>query len=183
MVDIHTNLLKHRQTLSEKDYLHEREALRWSVMGMIVVVVIVVSLAVWDLILSRQLSAIQAEVTGLNGQMQGLVTASAQQIYLKSRLKLVTGFLNDRSLVREALQRIFSTNIQGTHISGVSFLTPIVMNLQVQADSVTSLKSVVDYYEADSGYFTQVVSRGLSRSKDGSYQLSLELTLPTGTTK
>lgn len=180
MVDIHTNLLKHRQTLSEKDYQRERQTLRWAVMGMVIVVTVVAALAVWDLVLSNQLGVTKKEVASLNSRMEGLVTASAQQIYLKSRLKLVTGFLSDRSLVREGLQRVFSTNIPGTHISGVSFLTPIVMSLQVQADSVNTLNDALTYYQADAGYFTQVVSRGLSRSKDGNYQLSLELTLPSG---
>jgi hypothetical protein len=180
MVDIRTNLLKHRQTLSEKDYQREREILRWSVVTTIIVVVVVAALATWDFILSNQLTGIKTEIEHLNGRMQGLVTASAQQIYLKNRLKLVTGFLSDRSLVREGLQRVFSTNIPGTHIASVSFLTPIVMGLQVQADSVKTLNDALAYYQADAGYFTQVVSRGLSRSKDGSYQLFLELTLPTG---
>ena len=183
MVDIRTNLLKHRQTLSEKDYQRERQALRYSVMGMVVIVVIVMALAVWNFILSNQLSGIKTEVNNLNGRMQGLVTASAQQIYLKSRLKLVTGFLKDRSLVREGLQRVFSTSIPGTHIASVSFLSPTVMGLQIQADSVSALNSTLAYYQADSGYFTQVISRGLTRSKDGSYQMSLELTLPKGATQ
>lgn len=183
MVDIRTNLLKRRQVLSEKDYQRERSALRWSVVGIVVVVVVIMAFSVWDFMLSRQLSGIQTDITNLNGQMQGLVTASAQQIYLKSRLSLVTRFLSDRSLVRDGLQRVFSTSIPGTHVSGVSFVAPTVMSLQVQANAITSLSNVLNYYQTDTGYFTQVVSRGMSRVKDGSYILSMELTLPVGNKK
>ena len=180
MTDIRTNLLKHRQVLSEKDYLHEREALRWSVFGLVVVMVVVVALSIWDFLLSRQLSGVERNLTSLNDQMKGLTTASAQQIYLKSRLKLVTGFLRDRSLVRNGLQQVFLTDIPGTHVAGVSFLTPTIMSLQIQASALGAFKNVLAYYQNETGYFTQVVSRGVSRDKDGTYQLLLELTLPSG---
>lgn len=183
MVDIHTNLLKHRQVLSEKDYQRERGMLRWSVFVFVIVIVIVIAFSLWDFLLSRQLNGVKQDLTNLTGQMQGLVTASAEQIYLKSRLKLVTGFLDGRSLTREGLQRVFSTNIPGTYVTGVSFVSPTVMSVQVGAGTVFTLNDLLTYYQTDAGYFTQVLSRGLSREKDGTYQLSLELTLPVGAQK
>lgn len=180
MVDIRTNLLKNRQTLSEKDYQKEKTYLKWSVIGSVVVVVIVVALSAWNLVLTSQLSGIEGAVTATSKEMQGLVQASAQQVYLKSRLKLVTGFLADRSLARESLQKIFTTTIEGVHVSGVAFEEESILGVNYVANSPYALNQVLSYYQTDTGYFTQVVSRGLSRSKDGTYQLSLALTLPKG---
>lgn len=180
MVDIRTNLLKNRQTLSEKDYQKEKNYLKWSVVGSVVVVVIVIALSAWNLVLTTQLSQIEKAVTASSKEMQGLVQASAQQVYLKSRLKLVTGFLSNRSLIRESLQKIFSTSIEGVHISGVKFEEDSTLGVAYVANSSYSLDQVLSYYQTDTGYFTQVVSHGLTRGKDGSYQLSLSLTLPKG---
>ena len=118
MVNIKTNLLKNRQTLSEKDYQQERKLLRYSIFGLILVIIAIVSMSMWSLVLSRQLSGIETKLLSATKEMQGLTQASAQQVYLKSRLKLVTGFLADRSLTRESLQKIFATSITGTHMTG-----------------------------------------------------------------
>lgn len=181
MVDIRTNLLKKRQTLSEKDYQKERTYLRWSIISFVVVVVVVISLSVWNFVLTRQLSTITSALTTSTKEMQGLVQASAQQVYLKSRLQLVTSFLSDRSLARESLQKIFTTSIEGTHISGVTFEGEDMLGVQYVSDTSTNLERLLSYYQGDTGYFTQVVSRGVSRSKDGKYQISLALTLPKAT--
>ena len=180
MVDIKVNLLKNRHSLSEKEYEQERRYLRYSVMGVISVVVMVVALSVWSLVLTRNLAGIEQSITAASKQMQGLVQASAQQVYLKSRLQLVTGFLNDKSLTRESLQKIFSTSIGGAHVGAVTFENDSVIDVQYVASNPGSLKNLVSYYENDTGYFIQAVSRGLSRSKDGSYQLTVALTLPKG---
>lgn len=180
MVDIRTNLLKNRQTLSEKDYQKEKNYLKMTVIGSVVVVVIVIALSAWNLLLTSQLSDIEDAVTASSKEMQGLAQASAQQVYLKSRLKLVTGFLADRSLARESLQKIFTTTIEGTHVSGVTFEDESILGVSYVANSNIALEKVLSYYQTDTGYFTQAVSRGLSRSKDGTYLLTLALTLPKG---
>lgn len=180
MVDIRTNLLKNRQTLSEKEFQQEKNYLKWSVIGSIVVVVVIIALSAWNLVLTNQLSGIEKALEKSSKEMQGLVQASAQQVYLKSRLKLVTGFLSNRSLARESLQKIFTTTIDGVHVSSVGFEGESMLGIVYSANSEYALNQLLTYYQTDTGYFTQVVSRGLTRSKDGSYQLSLALTLPKG---
>lgn len=180
MVDVRTNLLKNRRTLSEKDYQKERDALRWSVVAMVVVVVIVIAFSVWNFVLTTRLSAIDKATKETSKQMQGLTKASTQQVYLKSRLQMVTNFLADRSLTRESLQKIFSTSIPGTSIVGVTFESDTILGVQYNSSTSTALKELLAYYTTDTGYFTQVVSRGLSRQKDGTYQMTLALTLPKG---
>lgn len=178
MVDVRTNLLKGRQTLSEKDYQREQTYLRSSISAMIVVVVGVVALSLWNFILSRQLSGIEQKIASASADMQGLSAASAKQIYLKSRLNLVTGFLNDRSDTREALQKILATNIPNTHIAGLDFIDEVTLGVQYVSDDIEALSQLLAYYQADTNYYTQAVSRGLTRDKNAGYQLSLVLTLP-----
>lgn len=180
MVDVRTNLLKNRHTLSEKEYQQERTYLRWSIIGVVIVVVTVIALSVWTLVLTQKLSSVTEAVTSSSKEMQGLTEASAQQVYLKSRLKLVTGFLVDRSLARESLQKVFSVNIQGVHIGGLGFESENVITAEFVANTTSALKELLAYYEKDTDYFTQVVSSGITRSKEGNYQLTLSLTLPKG---
>ncbi|KKU25976.1 MAG: hypothetical protein UX37_C0008G0029 [Microgenomates group bacterium GW2011_GWA2_46_16] len=180
MVDIRINLLKNRPTLSENEYRKEREALRRAVWGLVVVIVVLMALSIWNLVLTSRLKKIEIEITQSSKEMQGLVQASARQIYLKSRLQLITNFLNDRSLTRESLQRIFSNEIAGTHISNMAFVGENILRIQVTADNSTSLGEVLKYYQGGDAYFIQVVSRGITRGKDGEYQLSLDLTIPEG---
>lgn len=180
MVNIKTNLLKNRQTLSEKDYQQERKLLRYSIFGLILVIIAIVSMSMWSLVLSRQLSGIETKLLSATKEMQGLTQASAQQVYLKSRLKLVTGFLTDRSLTRESLQKIFATSIAGTHVTGVGFEEDNILNVQYTTDTVGALGKLLSYYQGDTEYFTQAISRGLTKNKDGTYLINLALTLPKG---
>lgn len=180
MVDVRTNLLKNRPVLSEKDYQRERQLLKNSVVTMVVVVVIVVALSVWNLVLTQKMSKIEAAITASSKEMQGLTTASAQQIYLKSRLNLLTGFLNDRSVVRESMQKVFSTNIEGIHVGAVSFNTDNTLAINYVGNSASAMDKLISYYEADTGYFTQAITTGMTRSKEGSYQMDVVLSLPKG---
>jgi cytoskeletal protein RodZ len=180
MVDVRTNLLKNRHTLSEKDYQRERTILRYSVVTIVVVVIVVIALSVWNLVLTRKMSQIEAALTESSKEMQGLTTASAQQVYLKSRLTLITGFLNERGVARESLQKIFSTDIAGVHVGGVSFESETVLSIDYVADSSSSLDKLIAYYEADNDYFTQAVTSGVTRAKEGTYQITVDLTLPKG---
>jgi len=180
MVDIKTNLLKNRHTLSEKEYEQERKYLRYSVVSLIIVVIVAVALGIWNFVLSQNLANIEKSITSTSKEMQGLVQASAQQIYLKSRLSLITSFLADKSLTRESLQKVLLTNIDGVHVSGVSFEGETILVVQYTANSAVSLEKLLTYYQADTGYFSQAVSRGLSRAKEGNYQMSIALTLPKG---
>jgi hypothetical protein len=180
MVDVRTNLLKNRQTLSEKDYQRERNLLRTAVVSLIVVVILAISLSVWNFVMVQKLAGINDGIANSTSQMKNLTMASAQQTYLKSRLKLVTGFLSGRSVARESLQKIFSTTITGAHVSAVTFENDTTLGVQYTSSSVSSLNEVLSYYSTDTLYFPQVISRGLFRQKDGTYQLSLALTMPKG---
>ncbi len=180
MIDIRTNLLKNRRTLSEKEYQKERNYFRWAIFALVVVVVGVLALSIWNLVLTRKLSGIEGELTKSSKELQGLSAASAQQVYLKSRLKLVTGFLAERSVDRESLQKIFSANIDGAHVTGVSFESDSQIAVSYIAKATSSLDLLLNYYESDTGYFTQAVSKGITRSPDKSYQMTVLLTMPGG---
>ncbi len=180
MVDIRTNLLKNRPTLSEKDYQQERTLLKLSVIGLLLIVIVIVAMSAWNYVLARKIAVIDKSLTNTAQEMQGFVQASAQQIYLKTRLKLVTAFLSDRSLTRNALQKLFTTKIPGTHIGNLAFESETQLSVQYVCDNYNSMDELLQYYSADTGYFTQVVSRGIDRSKDGSYQITLSLTIPKG---
>jgi hypothetical protein len=164
--------------LSEKDFQNEKSKLRMAIVGLVGVVVVVVSISIWNLVLSSKLAKVEDNIESSNKEMQGLVKASAQQIYLKSRLNLVTGFLADRSVARESLQKVLTVNLPGTHISSLSFVDESTLGVTYVASSSADLAELVKYYESDTGYYTQVVSKGLSRSDDKNYQLGLSLTLP-----
>lgn len=179
MVQVSVNLLKNRRTLSEHDYIQEQKVLKSSVLALVVCVFVVIALSIWNYLLSNKLAGIESAIASSSRDMQGLTAANAQQIYLKSRLKLITAFLDDRSLSRQSLQTIFSLSIPGATITSAAFLTDNVIAIQVDSASITVLNDVVAYYQADSTFFTQVVSRGVTRTKDGGYELQLELTIPT----
>ncbi len=178
MIDIRTNLLKNRRTLSEKEYQKERNFVRWATFVLVVVVVGVLALSIWNLVLTRKLTGIEGELTKSSKELQGLSAASAQQVYLKSRLKLVTGFLAERSVDRESLQNIFSANIDGAHVTGVSFESDSQITVSYIAKATSSLDRLLNYYTSDTGYFTQAVSTGITRSPEGSYQMTVLLTMP-----
>jgi len=178
MVDIKTNLLKNHRTLSEKDYRKEKNILKWAIVSLVMTGVIVVALSIWNIVLVAKLTGIEKDITSTSKDMQGLVQINSMQLYLKSRLQLITGFLAGRTVTREVLQKIFSTNIPGAHISSVSFESDKILAVTYLSDSIFTLKDLLNYYTNDTGYFTQTVSRGLSRQKDGTYQLLLALTLP-----
>ena len=149
MVDVRTNLLKNRRTLSEKDYQKERSLLQKSVVGIVVAAVIVVSLSVWNLFLANKLSGIETAVTAASKELQGLSQASAQQIYLKSRLNLVTGFLGERTDARESLQKILAINVGGSHLSGLSFENESMLGVEYVSTNITALNDLLKYYQSD----------------------------------
>lgn len=180
MVDLKINLLKNRPGLSERDYQREQMILRYSILSLICVVVVVLAFSLWSLVLTRKTRVVEESLTSTSKQMQGLSEANAQQVYLANRLKLVSGFLSDRSLTRLALQKILSTDIPGAHVAGVVFEDEVTLGVAYEAEEARSLKNLLDYYQADTDYFTNVESSGLSRDKTGKYQLSLSLTLPKG---
>lgn len=175
------NLLKNRRVLSEKDYLREKKFLQISVVGLVIVFVVTAAMAIWNYALSSRLSGIEEAITEANKQMQGLATANAEQVYVKNRLSLIGNFLDDQSIARESLQQILALSLPGVSIGGITFESETEVVVIVSADSAVSLAEALSYYQRDDAYFPQVVSEGLSRNKDGRYELRLVLTLPNKT--
>lgn len=180
MANYAVNLLKNRPILSEREYQRERQIFLVSIVSAILVAVVVVALTAWNLILSRRIAGAQAEITKANTEMQDLATASASQIYLKSRLKLITSYLTDRSTIRESLQRVLNTGVAGTYVNSASFVDEQILEVQVTAETSADLRELLAYYEDKNTYFTQVVSRGIVRTREGNYQVTLELSVPKG---
>lgn len=180
MVNLTVNLLKNRPSLSESEYNRERQILGGAIVAGVVVGGIVIALTVWNLILTRRIAQAQAEITQANSEMQNLASASASQIYLKSRLKLITNYLTDRSTIRESLQRVLNTGVAGTYVNSASFVDPQLMEVQFTAETSADLRELLSYYQDQNSFFNQVVSRGISRTREGNYQLTLELTVPKG---
>ncbi|MFH2019722.1 MAG: hypothetical protein ABII80_03865 [bacterium] len=172
------NFLKNTPTLSDQSYQKERDYFRYSIVGVIVVIVIMLGGFIWQYVLTRRFEETENRITEMNQQLIGLTEASAQQIYLKSRLKLIEQFLSDRTVSREAIQQVFSLTIPGVIVSGVSFEDDNTITLQTEADDVLSFANLVDYFSEDTRFFLQVVSKGVSRSDVGVYQMQLSLTLP-----
>lgn len=180
MVDVRTNLLKNRRTLSEKDYQREKQILNKALIALGSVIVVVVGISIWNLIVTQKLSKIEDGLTQASKQMQGLVDASAKQVYLKARLQLVTKFLADRTVARESLEKVFSTAFAGVHVTAVGFVGTSAIEVTYISDNVAALSDLLKYYEADTGYFVQATSKGITRTKDGSYSIILVLKLPQG---
>ncbi len=174
------NLLKNRHTLSEVEYRREAAYFRYAVMAAVFVVIITVAVSVWQFILTRQLNSLESEISKSSKELAGLTSANAKQIYLKSRLKLISDFLDDRSVARQSLQKIFSLSIPGVTVSGVRFDSEGTIDLQATAKDIISLSGLIDYLESENDFFLQVVSRGITRMQDGQYQMDVSLTIPRG---
>lgn len=172
------NLLKRRHTLSEREYQREQDLYRYSLIGFIMIVVLTLSLVTYQLFLTSRLKSIEMAIAQATKELVGYTDANAKQIYLKSRLKLITSFLDARSVSREALQNIFSIVIPGVVLSGVSFESNNLILVKFVADNVLVLSQLLDYLSQEEGFFVQTVSRGITRASAGEYQLQVELTIP-----
>lgn len=172
------NLLKNRRVLSEKDYLREKKLLQSSVVGLVVVLVITISMALWNFVLSQKLRGIEQEITKASSVIQGLSEANAEQVYVKNRLSLIGNFLDEQAIARESLQKVLALTLPGIAIGGMSFESESEIVVTLNADSQQALKEVLSYYEEEESYFPQVLSHGVTRNKEGKYELKLTLSLP-----
>lgn len=175
------NLLKNRRVLSEKDYLKEKKLLQIAVISLVVVLVVSLAMAIWNFGLSTRLARIEETIASANKQLQGLSTANAEQVYVKTRLTLIGKFLDEQAVARDSLQQILSLSLPGVVIGGIQFENPGEVRVTVSAESTEALKLALTYYEASEGYFPQVVSEGVSRASEGTYEMKLILTLPNTT--
>jgi cytoskeletal protein RodZ len=174
------NLLKNRHTLSEAEYQKERKYYSYTVMLAVFAVVVTVAVSVWQFVLTRQFNSLEKSIAKSAQELVGLSQANAKQIYLKSRLKLITSFLDERSIARQSLQRVFSLAIPGVSIHGANFESDSVLNVQLVADDILALTELTNYFETDNEFFLQVVNRGITRQQDGKYQMDVSLTIPKG---
>lgn len=172
------NLLKNRRVLSEKDYLREKRFLQGSIIGLVVIVVMTVTMAIWNFVLSQRLRGIEEEISEASKKMQGLTEANAEQVYVKNRLGLIGNFLDEQSIARESLQKVLALSIDGVAIGGMTFESQNEIVVTVNAESQGALSSALAYYEQKDGYFPQVISQGIARNKEGRYEMKLVLTLP-----
>lgn len=179
-MSVKINLLKKRHTLSETEYQKERTYFRYAMTTLVVAVVITVAISIWQFVLTRKLNGLETRLGVLTQQLVGLSEANAKQIYLKSRLKLITAFLDERTVARQAIQKVFSINIPGVTLASVNFESENVINVQATAENVVDFGNLIDYLNQDSGFFLQIVSRGVTRNQDGRYQMEVALTLPKG---
>jgi cytoskeletal protein RodZ len=175
---IKVNLIKNRHTLSEAEYQKESQYYRWSIIAVVMVVVVTLAVSLWNFVLTYQMDTLEKQITSSNKQMQSLTEASAKQIYLKSRLKLITSFLDERTVSRQALQKVFSIDIPGINITAASFEGDNTLAVQATAQNAQNLSDMAHYFSSDDGFFLQVVSKAVTRLEDGSYQMDLLLTLP-----
>lgn len=149
-----------------------------SLIALVVAVVITIAVVSWQVILSVRLKGIETEISSLTTELAGLADANAKQIYLKSRLKLIADFLDQRKVARQALQRVFSISSEGVIVSGATFESEQVMAVQFSAQDVFALERLLDLLGEDTGFYLQVVSKGISRVEDGGYQLDVLMTIP-----
>lgn len=172
------NLIKNRHTISEKDYQLERRVLQYSVTALVAIVVLGVSLAVTRFVFVTKLSNIEKQIATSTNELSNLTEASAQQIYLKSRLSLITGFLRDREVERQAIQSVFSIDIPNVIVSAARFENEDTMSIKLTSTDSESFSQALDYFSNESQFFTQAVSKNVSRNLDGEYTLDLLLTIP-----
>lgn len=172
------NLLKNRRVLSEKDYLREKNILQLTTIGLVIVVLITTAMALWNFVLSQRLKGIEESIAKASALMQGLSEANAEQVYVKNRLSLIGNFLDDQAVAREGLQNVLSLSLPGVSIGAMSFESEDEISVTVSAENQSALKDALAFYQQDGGFFPQVVSMGVSRNKEGRYELKLVLTLP-----
>ena len=178
---ISINLLKNRYTLSEKEYLRERKIFFYVIVASAVLAVITVAISFWQLVLTRRVSGLEQKIAEDTEQLAMLTEASAKQIYLKSRLKYISSFLEGRSVAREAIQHVFSLSIPVISVTSTTFSSVTEMLVQVSSDNASTLGEAIKYFSEDTRFFLQAVSRGISRTEDGSYRMELVLTVPKET--
>lgn len=174
------NLLKDKYALSEEDFQKEKKFLQYSVVFFVVVTVVTSALGLWTIFLANRLSGIETRIAVATKELASLTDASAEQLYLKSRLQLITSFLDNRSVEREALQKIFSTSIPGVVVSGVKFESDSTILVQLTATDAETFSNAITSFGKSSNFFTQVVNRGVTKGQDGTYQVQLLLTIPRG---
>lgn len=172
------NLLKDRRVLTEKEYTQERNVLRWSAVALSIVTVLGIAVFLWNMILSGRLSTIESSITKASKELSGLAEANAEQIYIKNRLQLISGFLAERQVAREALQQVLTLTIPGVTIGGISTDEDGEIVVSVLADNLDALNSTINYYKGQNSFFTQSVSRGITRDKDGKYTMNVGLQIP-----
>jgi len=177
-MDISINLLKQPTGLTQSQYEKEEKIFRSSIIVFLTVIVLTIALFAWQFFTTSQLKSTQREIETTERQLSGLKDANDKQLYLKTRLQIIGEFLNSRINVREAIQQIFSIDIEGVSITGASFENERVVSLSLSSSNVLSLDKAYDYFEDQDLFFPQVINNGVNRTDLGDYSMTLELTIP-----
>jgi Tfp pilus assembly protein PilN len=177
------NLLKKTRVLTEKQYQIERKALIIGVMSFCMIILTLGMTFAWQVIVSAQVKNIDSQIAELTAQNEKLKVANTQQIFIKSRLKLIGDFMSSRAQIREALQRVFALGSEGVTVSSASFTDKNALRIQATADTLANFDTFYNYLEQDNGFFVSIVNKGSSASNEGKYNLDLTLALPVGDTK
>lgn len=172
------NLLKNHRVLSEKDYLREKKLAQGALIFLTVVVVITIAMAIWNFVLAQKLAGIEKSITKANTSMQGLSEANVEQVYVKNRLKLIGTFMDEQTIARDALQQVLALSLPNVTIGGITFVESEEIRVIINASTQQALEESLKYYERGDGFFTQVVNEGIAKTKDGTYEMRVRLSLP-----
>lgn len=175
------NLLKSRRVLSEKEYLREKLWLQYSVWMLVVLAVVITTLFLWYWLLLRKYEKVNQSYLTVSSELQGLTEANASQLYLRGRLELITGFMDDRLILRNAIQKILTLDITDVNVAGMSIVTDDELSIKLVAFDSDALSSALNYLKSEIQFFTQVVSEGIVRTKDGNFELTARLKMPSKT--
>lgn len=174
------NLLKKTKALSERQYSLEKKIVKITLIFFLIIVAFTIALFVWLSILSVSISTVEKKIDDANSELAGLQTASVMQLYIKSRLNLVAGFLQNRAKTRESLQRIFSLPLEGVTVSSAVFEDETHLKIQLTTNSIKTFDQAYSLFENSREFFVDVVNNGVTQAEDGAYTTSLTLTLPKG---
>lgn len=177
-MELGINLLKKRSAISRKQRQLEKKLFGWSMVVFVVVVVSSIVIFVMNLLAVRNLEKTETEIKRINSELVGLQEANFRQLYLKNRLQLVGDFFRSRISGREAIQRIFSIDIPGVTISGVTFESDTELALQLDSKNIHPLNEAYEYFGGVETFFPQVINRGVSRMDEGEYIMQLDLIMP-----
>ena len=131
---LQVNLLKKSRVLSEKQYQLERKIFVTSIISFVTIICITIAVFAWQIFVTSSVKAIDKSIKNAESQLSTMQTATVQQLYAKSRLKLVSGLFAGRATTREALQRVLSLSLPGVTVSSIMFEQDDLLKISVTAD-------------------------------------------------
>ena len=143
-------------------------------LSLFLVMVVFFGFQLWH---SWQIKRVKVEISKIETKLSGLQEVTQSQLYLRSRLNLIRGFLGSRVKSRESIERVFSLDLPGVVVANAFFVDEQVLNVRLETDSVEALSRSFQWLK-DDDFFLQAVNRGVSRLSSGGYTMQVELTIP-----